>query len=163
MKRRKRLAAIAVVGLVLVSLVCLLLFVFVEWYFSSSLDGKRAHQQALLESTDHQALRTACREMLSDKEHYKPGKWRYWANTIEQPLYPGDVPKAIQSLKPMHISVDQNSVWIDWGGGFGHWGLRVFEEDANETDAIKRMEPGGNRVAIFKRIIEGVWFYDVEG
>ena len=116
----------------------------------------RRHHTVLREAIDHAALRTNARSLLRDRARYQLddlGHLDIQAQPAELIVHLS----WIQALEPQYVRVEPDRVYLDWGGGFGHWGLCVFaeevarsaQESAFEYDDIRRVE----------HIIDGVWFY----
>jgi hypothetical protein len=72
-------------------------------------------------------------------------------NASSQSLDKTNAPLNIQSLysqgSPFQDGFyDSNSVWLIWGGGFGHWGIRVgaptFKPDDTNWNYYIEWEPG---------------------
>ena len=62
------------------------------------------------------------------------GAIREWGEKVEMKkndrgveVYVGELPECVKKLRPGHVTVDSKTraVNVDWGGGFGHWGLWV--------------------------------------
>ena len=136
MNWRKRLAWIGAIA----STLMLGWFLYINLgYILWARDAQRAtnaKQVVLLYHTDHQAIRDAGQVILSDTNTY-PNQ------------YPDseDLPDVIRNLNSSSVFIypDRQSLMIEMGGGFFHYGFQIF--------AIGEAGVG------IKELIPGMWYY----
>lgn len=147
--RKNPLSFIFRIGLVLLFANFGIVFLYVGYLgvhaaiFSLGLEKVISEEKAsLLHNVDFEVLREA-----ADQLHEQTLK----ANALTGHQYVRylsdnrDLPPALRILKPTHISVENERIFIEFGGGLYHFGIIVYTPGAKET---------GQR-----KLADRVWFY----
>jgi hypothetical protein len=147
-KRRKTITLVVVViGLVALVLAGPYIFIAVgfTWMFNHQIPD---HQRRVLYHTDHRALLAACRDIIREK---KPRLTKKEPNVAVSNSDPS-LPPIIRSLNPSWIMVDDASIFIELGGGYFHYEVIAYAEDAHAREVQDDH---------LKMLILGLW-YDSE-
>ena len=141
MKKRTKIILIVISSLVAIMILYPILSVILgaDLYRTITL---KSRIDKLIYHTDHQALLTACRNLI--REDYR-GQYDFgfygWGRLHRHP----DVdkfPKEIQNLKPFTLDVSDNMVVIELLGGLSHCFLIAFSEDYEQQYGEKKLIDG---------------------
>lgn len=106
-----------------------------------------ARRQALVYQVNHDALLEACRELQANYAQARATK--SWP-TDHRTLWP----EMLRQLNPSDVSRGSGAtLYIEFGGGFHHFGYVVFPTDDERPDI------GGMGWA-WLRLRDGLWYYD---
>ncbi len=130
-------------------------------YVSLSREHTSMRQHGLIYQTNHAAILAACREMLLHKrdygDHQHPGSASEpVSDYIVLDSDDRRLPAVIRHFKPATITIKDDSVEIEMGGGFFHYGLTAFAQGA--VSELHHKDLGGTR-----RLIPGLWYDWEEG
>ncbi len=131
-------------------LIPLVITLYLAWHFfiitPQTIEAKK---RQLLYSIPHADVLAGCDFIQANRGKFRPDP--NWSAPIPDYPDPTDplIPSAICALKPVCITIDKNSVRLEFGGGFLHFGLEGY------SPGIR----GSGNVEIIPRL----WFYTEEG
>jgi hypothetical protein len=107
-----------ILGLILLYFGCIV--VKVVWIVRAGNQAMNAKVVRLLQRTDHQKLLDECDQLWADRAKLRPDP--NWHPASREHPDPGDplIPPIIAGLQPGYITISENYVAIELGGGFGH-------------------------------------------
>ena len=97
--------------------------------------NSRQERDRLLNHTDHEALLKACRDLMANHPEVSMG------HVENDPR----IPDVIRRLGVSYITIKPDHVHIELHGGFDHYGVDAFAEDADPEGGFK--------------LIDGLWYY----
>ena len=130
---------------------------FIRGCIRIALDARKSNHERvqLLYQTDHAALLTACREVITNRQVYSPDRTRLKPDNSNMFLIdPHDprIPAVIVTLEPSYILATDSNVVIELHGAFDHYGVNAFTEDT----ACNRTNHFPNPF----KLTPGLWYYD---
>jgi hypothetical protein len=120
--------------------------------FQSVRDGRL--RMRLLCKTDHVALRFAGGELLRETGQESVTSHGHVLHGSSRRLDVSQSPLAIRRLSPRGIRIEEDRLYIDFGGRTHNFGVIIYPADFNEPYPEYR---GGDR-----KLVEGMWYYDDE-
>jgi len=116
-------------------------------------NGCNAKRRDLLCKTDLDAIVRASRELIAKvtSGELRPGQYQFRREPHSPEI--SRFPQVIRELNPTSILIEpEGCLTIHFGGGFDHFGLKVYSKDFKPTF------PGFIYGA--KKITDGLWYYD---
>jgi DNA-binding phage protein len=113
-----------------------------------------ATKNRLLYETDHPAILAAARQVITSRRGYARDAAVHGPNHAEQSIIAKADPKlpaVLRHLRAARLLVTDEQAFIEFGGGFHHFGLLAFRLGATNT-------PSGDRGRT--KLIDGLWFYE---
>ena len=101
--------------------------------FSPFIRGKAA-QRRIINNIDHRMIRDSVLPLLE--------------NSAQRFIEPDDWPECVAMTEPKTVYIANGQVFIEYGGGFVHYGLVIDPNNQQQTDR--------------KKLINGVYFYETE-
>ena len=141
MKKRTKIILIVISSLVAIIILYPILSVIfgADLYRTITL---KSRIDKLIDHTDHQALLTACRNLI--REDYR-GQYDFgfygWGRLYRHPDI-DKFPKEIQDLEPFTVDVSDNTVVIELLGGLSNCFLIAFSEDYEQQYGEKKLIDG---------------------
>ncbi|MCA9198237.1 MAG: hypothetical protein KDA87_11895 [Planctomycetales bacterium] len=106
----------------------------------------RAAQHQIVNEFDHISIRDAARSILADP--------------TDRDIDLCDLPNSIAKTEPKSVYVRHGAMYIEYGGGFAHYGLIIDPSD--RPVASDGNDAGGEFYYREKKLIADVYFYDSE-
>lgn len=106
----------------------------------------RAAQHQIVNEFDHISIRDAARSLLTDP--------------TDRDIDLRKLPNSIAKTEPKSVYVQHGALYIEYGGGFAHYGLIIDPSD--RPVAADGNDAGGEFYYREKKIIADVYFYDSE-
>ena len=156
MTRSRKIILGSILGGVLLVTICFS-WPFVSLPIVAWLDVQHSNRERvqLLYRTDHAALLAACREVMSNRHAFARDRdWHGQKDPDRSFIDPKDpkVPAAIAALQPRDIIASDSNMHLELHGGFDHYGVFAFSEEAASSQTNGFSGPF--------QLIPGLWYYD---
>lgn len=107
-----------------------------------------SQKESLFATADYDEILTGCREMLSHPQVYRQNpEWHGLPASDRTHPDPADpsIPSAIRRLKPRDLTIGDDFVMLEFGGGDEHFGLRGYRAGVVGDGSYQ--------------LIPGLWYY----